>query len=126
MSYVEVPRQMEPTGIHVFDAFLQYMSRGESNVKAFADGYGLRHEDLESLVFILTGMRGVDFRIAYHLKAAEELLRFTDLSMAEVARYSGFGSPNNLYLTYKREFNISPGYRRARLQKPGDRGLYKL
>jgi transcriptional regulator GlxA family with amidase domain len=57
---------------------------------------------------------------------AEELLRFTSLSLAEVARRSGIGSANNLYLTYKREFNIAPGYRRLQLRNKGDVGLYKV
>jgi AraC-like DNA-binding protein len=77
-------------------------------------------------VFVLTGMRGVDFRMAYQVRMADELLRYTDLTIAEVSRRAGFGSANNLYLTYKREFDIAPGYRRIALREDGDVGRFKL
>lgn len=126
VSYVEVERRTEPTGIRMFDAYLQYLTRGGSDMQAFADRHGLKREDIDSLVFVLTGQRGVDFRMAYQVRMADELLRYTDLSIAEVSKRAGFGSANNLYLTYKREFNLAPGYRRAQLRKEGDVGRYKL
>ena len=36
-----------------------------------------------------------------------ELLRYTDLGMADVSKRAGFGSANNLYLTFRREFGIA-------------------
>ena len=39
---------------------------------------------------------------------------------------SGIGSANNLYLAYKRDFNLAPGYRRKAMRQPGDVGRYKL
>jgi transcriptional regulator GlxA family with amidase domain len=126
VSYVLIERQTEPTGIHVFDAYLMYLTDGESDLQAFADQHGLRREDIDSLVFVLTGMRGVDFRMAYQVRMADELLRYTDLTIAEVSRRAGFGSANNLYLTYKREFDIAPGYRRIALREDGDVGRFKL
>ncbi len=125
LCYVDLPKP-KPTGIRMFDAYLYYLSEGNSDLKAFADQHGLRRDDIDSMVFILTGMRGVDFRLKFQLRMAEELLRFTSLSLAEVARRSGIGSANNLYLTYKREFNIAPGYRRLQLRNKGDVGLYKV
>ena len=126
VSYVEVERQTQPTGIRIFDDYLQYLSKGESDMQAFADRHGLKREDIDSLVFVLTGMRGVDFRMAFQVRMADELLRYTDLRLDEVSRHAGFGSANNLYLTYKREFNIAPGERRQQLRQEGDVGKYKL
>lgn len=126
VSYVERERRTEPTGIRLFDAYLQYLTRGGSDMQAFAERHGLRRDDIDSMVFILTGMRGVDFRMAYQVRMADELLRYTDMQLPEVSRRAGFGSANNLYLTYKREFNLAPGYRRERLRKAGDVGRYKL
>ena len=119
-------RKMEPTGIKIFDAYLQYLTAGGSDMLAFAQKYGLRRDDIDSMVFVLTGMRGVDFRMRYQVWIAELLLRYTNMSIAEVAKRSGFGSANNLYLTYKREFNIAPGYRRIAIRKQGDLGRFKL
>ena len=126
VSYSEIERKMEPTGIKIFDAYLQYLTAGGSDMLAFAQKYGLRRDDIDSMVFVLTGMRGVDFRMRYQVWIAELLLRYTNMSIAEVAKRSGFGSANNLYLTYKREFNIAPGYRRIAIRKQGDLGRYKL
>ncbi len=49
----------------MFDAYLYYLSEGNSDLKAFADQHGLRRDDIDSMVFILTGMRGVDFRLKF-------------------------------------------------------------
>lgn len=126
ITYVAIERKMEPTGIHIFDAYLKYLAAGQSELKTFAKQYGLRREDIDSLVFILTGMRGVDFRMKFQVLMADQLLRFTDMSVAEVSKRAGFGSANNLYLTYKREFNLAPGYRRQNIRQEGDLGRYKL
>ena len=126
VSYEPIERRTAPTGIRMFDAYLQYLAAGNSDMEAFARQHGLKREDIDSLVFILTGMRGVDFRQAYQVRIADDLLRYTEMTVAEVARRSGIGSANNLYLTYKREFNLAPGYRRQRLRKEGDVGRYKV
>jgi len=126
VSYVELERKTEPTGIRLFDAYLQYLTAGGSDLQAFADRHGLRLTDIDAMVFVLTGMRGVDFRLKYQVWMADQLLRYTDMTVAEVARRSGIGSANNLYLTYKREFNIAPGYRRQNIRKAGDVGRFKL
>lgn len=117
---------MTPTGFKLFDAYVQYLAQGGSDLQAFADKHGLRREDIDSMVFMFTGMRGVDFRLKYQVRMAEELLRYTDLEIPEVAKRSGVGSANNLYLTFKREFNLAPGYRRLRIRQEGDLGRYKL
>ena len=126
VSYKELERKTEPTGIKIFDAFLQFLTAGESDLQGFADRYGLKLNDIDSMVFVLTGMRGVDFRQKYQVWIADQLLRWTDMTIAEVAKRSGLGSSNNLYLTFKREYNLAPGYRRQRIRKEGDVGKYKL
>ena len=44
----------------------------------------------------------------------------------EVARRSGLGSPNNMYLALRREYDMSASERRAFLQKEGDAGRFRL
>ena len=39
---------------------------------------------------------------------------------------AGFGSANNLYLTYKREFGIAPSERLQQLRQEREMGRYKL
>lgn len=124
--YDPIERKTNPTGIRIFDEYVLYLADGHSDLQAFADAHGLRREDIDSMVFVLTGMRGVDFRLAYQVRMADELLRYTDMNVADVARRSGIGSANNLYLAYKRDFNLAPGYRRLAIRQPGDLGRYKL
>ena len=96
-----------------------------SDIQAFCEERGLKLSDIDSLVFILTGIRGIDFRQRYQVKMMDELLRYTSLSLAEVARRSGLGSAHNLYLTTKREYNEAPAERRKKLRDPDDEGRYR-
>lgn len=82
-------------------------------------------EDIDSLVFVLTGRRGVAFLMAFQVRMANELLRYTDLSMADVSKCAGFGSANTIYLTYKR-FGIAPVSVARRFTRKGDVGRYDL
>lgn len=52
-----------------------------------------------------------------HIRMADRLLCYTDLGMADVSKRTGFGSANNLYLTYRREFGITSGGRRQMIRK---------
>ena len=89
MHYDPVERNLKPTGVEVMDHYLRRLTEGRDKVEAFCRIYGLRTEDLDSLIYILTGMSGADFRMAYQLRLADDLLRYTDLPLAEVARRSG-------------------------------------
>ena len=126
VSYVPIERNLTPTGIHIFDAYLQYLADGGSDLQAFVDRYGMRRNDIDSLVFVLTGIKGVDFRLQYQRWTAWYLLLYTDMTIADVAKRSGIGSANNLYLTFKRDYNLAPGYYRNQHRKNGDVGRYKL
>lgn len=124
--YVPIEHSMTPTGIEVLDRYLQWIYLRAGQQQDFCDMYGMRLSDLDGLIFVLTGMRGIDFRLTYQMRLADELLRYTDLSMKEVGRLSGIGSAVNLYLSYTREYDYAPGERRRRLRKPGDVGRYRL
>lgn len=119
-------RERPKTGVRIFDDWLQYLAEGHRDMSAFCRRYGLRTGDIDSVCFVLTGMRAIDFRMKFQLKTLDELLRYTDLTPAEVARRSGFGSLNNLFLTTKREYNQAPMERRQAIQRKGDKGRYKL
>ena len=124
--YVPIERRTAPTGILVMDDFLRYLADGQSDMQAFANRYGLKTEEVGVLVFILTGMKGVRFRQLYQIRLVDELLRYTDMTPAEVARRSGLGSQNNMYLALRREYNMSATERRMFLRKEGDAGRYRL
>ena len=79
----------------------------------------ISRENIDSLVFVLTGMRGINFSMAFQVKMADELPRYTDFGMVDVSKHAGFGSANNLYPTHNREFGITPGERHQKIRKEG-------
>ena len=124
--YVQIERNVQPTGIRVLDDFLRSLSAGHSDISAFCEHYGARTSDIDSLIFLLTGMCGIDFRQAYQLRMADELLRYTSLGVVDIARRCGFGSRTNLYLAYKRDLHTTPSDRREKLRQQGDEDRFKI
>jgi len=125
-QYVAIERRTAPTGIHIMDEYLRYLAAGKSDIQAFVDAHGLKTEELAAMVFILTGMKGVRFRQLYQVRMVDDLLRYTDLPFDEVAKRSGLGSPNNMYLSLRRECNMSATERRDFLRKEGDLGRFRM
>lgn len=125
-KYVPMERNTKPTGLNIMDEYLAYLAAGKTDLQAFADRHGLKPEEVGAMVFILTGIKGQRFRQLYQLRLADDLLRHTDLPFDEVARRSGLGSPNNMYLALRREYNMSATERRLFLRKEGDPGRFIL
>lgn len=126
-EWIPLPAKARPlTGVRIFDEWVQYISEGNYEMSAFCRRYGgLRTGDIDSLAFVLTGMGAQEFLMKYRVRTVDHLLRYTDLGPGEVARRSGIGSKNNLYLTCKREWGVAPMVRRKAIQKPDDVGRYR-
>ena len=127
ITTIYVPRnlpQPKPTGVRVMDEYVAYLAAGHSNLTDFCNQRGLRLGDLDSLVFVLTGMRGVVFRQRYQVRMMDELLRYTSLTPAEVAHRCGLGKAFNLYQITKREYNEAPMEHRKNIREKGDEGRY--
>lgn len=124
-EWIPVP-VAKKTGVRIFDEWLQYLTEGKPDMGAFCKRYdGLKTSDLDALAFVLTGMSGQRFQTEYRLLTLDALLRYTTLPPDEVARRSGFGSKNNLYLTCKREYGTAAMERRKSIQQKGDVGRYR-
>ena len=102
------------------------LASGGMDVAGFAAARGLTVGELGTMVFILTGMSGLRLRQLFQFRLADDLLRYTSLPLAEVARLSGNGSAINLYQTLRRECNMSASERRAALRNDGDLGRFAL
>lgn len=126
VHYDKIERNLSPSGVEVMDHYLRRLSEGHDRVNDFCKIYGLRTEDVEALIYILTGMPGPEFRLAYQLRLADDLLRYTDLSLHEVARHSGLGSQSRFCVVIHRERKQTPKQRRFSLRQEGDVGRYKL
>ena len=73
IHYEPIARNLNPTGIKVMDHYLRRLTEGKDVLRDFCPIYGLRTEDMDSLIYILTGMKGEDFRTAYQLRMADDL-----------------------------------------------------
>ena len=125
--YHPIQWPQERSGIRMLDELLAWLDAGApGTVLHFCETRGLRYQDLDGLVFCLTGMTGEDFRLTYQMRMADDLMRYTQMTLAQVARRSGIGSPLNLNQSYRREYDITPGERRKQLRRKGDPGRYRL
>ena len=98
------------------------------NMKSYKFGISfLARLDIKDLTdFQLTVMRGEDFRLTYQMRMADDLMRYTRMTLAEVALRSGISSPLNLNQSYRREYDLTPGERRRQLRQKDDAGRYRL
>lgn len=95
-------------------------------MEVFCRGAGVRREDWEGLVRVLSGVSCQEFMTLYALRLADDLLRFTRMRVAEVAARSGFGSERNVYRVFLSRYGMTPREHRLQLQQPGDAGRYRL
>ena len=124
--YSRIEREPERSGVWMMDELLAWLDAGSpGTVQQFCEARGLAYADLSGLVFCLTGMSGEDFRLTYQMRMADDLMRYTRMTLAEVAKRSGIGSPLNLNQSYQREYAMPPGERRRLLRKKGDVGRYR-
>ena len=79
VSYVPIERDLKLTGICIMDDFLRSLTTGHADIATFCKPYGARTSDIDSIIFLFTGMRGVDFRQAYQFRLSDDLLRYTSL-----------------------------------------------
>lgn len=125
-GYVDMEQNLSPTGIHLFDEYLRCLWLGETNQEAFCHRHGIRVSDLNVMTFLLTGVEGLQFRSDWMMRTADLLLRFTDLTVTQIARLSGIGGRINLYYSYQRERNYTPTDYRDRYQQEGDLLRYRF
>ena len=124
--YTPLERKLHPTGLYAADLLLQSLTNGTTNLAAIARRLGCSGRDLSGLVRCLTGQPSDDFRNQYRQRLVDDLLRFTSLSLAEVALRSGIGSERNLYSFCRRHHGCTPSDRRNQIRKVGDEGRFEI
>ena len=126
VHYEPIDRNITPTGVKIFDQYLQYLDRGNTSPIPFYEKNGLISTDIDSLTYVLTGMNGIDFRLAWQMRMAEDLLRYTNMELKDVAQRSGIGSATNLYYSFHRDHGYPPGTYRLEARESGDLGRFIL
>lgn len=124
--YRPLERNLHPTGIYAADLLLQSLTLGRSSLTALARRLGCSSRDISGLIRCLTGQPSDQFRTAYRKRLVTDLLRFTDLSLPEVAVRSGIGKKRNLHLFINQHFGCTPEELRQRIRKVGDTGRFAI
>lgn len=117
---------LHPTGIYAADLLLQSLSLGHGSITALARRLGCSSRDLSGLIRCLTGQPSEHFRTEYRKRLVTDLLRFTSLSLSDVAARSGIGLKRNLHLFTNRHYGCTPEELRRRIRKVGDEGRFSV
>lgn len=125
-GYVLIERNFRPSGVNVLDEYIQALHAGKLDISGFCARYNARMRDLDGFIFLLTGMNNEQFRNRWMMRRADDLLRYTTMTVDEVARRSGAGTRGNLYFCYERDMNCSPSQRREELRQQGDLDRFRI
>ena len=123
--YVPYEQNTSPTGIHIFDDYLRSIGTSDFNLCSFCDSHGINTRDLEGVTFMLTGMGSRTFRNKWKLQTAFSLLRYTDMTIAEVAKESGFGNTMSMHHVLHHAKLSSATVLRYQMRKEHDVGRYR-
>lgn len=125
--YHTIERNTSPTGVDILDAYARYIASGKrySSI-SFVKSEGISTNDFTALCRIMLGMRPEEIHHHLVLRYADELLRYTDLSVAQIARLSSANDGSNLCRLMRKYLRCTPTERRKSLRKLGDLGRYVL
>lgn len=126
MSWVPIERNVNPTGMPVVDFIARSLAEGRSNMEWIARQLGCSGADLQGWSRAMTGMDFREFRRAYLFRVADDLMRYTSLSIDEVARRSGFCSASLLGQQYRKYRDRTPVEVRQSIRQPRDEDRYKV
>ena len=90
----------------------EHLSDENLSVEQIGSELGLSRVQLYRKVKALTGYSPVELIRITRLKTADEFLKTTDLTIAEIAYKVGFGTPSYFSKCYKELFGRAPGERR--------------
>ena len=124
--YSPVERNLRPTRVAAIDQLVQSLTNGHASMSAFARRLGCSPRDVSGFVRCFSGMSGEEFRQRYLQRLVDDLLRYTSLSVAQVAERSGLGCSRTLIAFTRRLYGCTPVERRRRIRKAGDEGRFAL
>lgn len=124
-------QEMDPTprktGISVLDELLAWVAKGESSLYWFCRDRGIKTAELSALVLLVTDVATAsDVRLWWQARQGADLLRYTKLSISEVAAKSGVGTASNLNKAMNRFYGMSPTAYRRSVRQRGDVGRFRL
>lgn len=124
-SIIPLERNLTPTGIELLDNVALNLTNG-CHHNYVANRLGVDRKKLNGFIELLTGMTATEFALSYSLRIADDLLRYTDMDVKEIAQRCGLNNTASMYYIFKREYDSTPRDRRYQLRRKGDLGLYRL
>ncbi len=124
--YNHIERQESTTGIELLDRYIDMLNSSLAcSPKRFALQNGLEPLVFSAFIFALTALPAVKFQHAYMMRKADDLLRYTSLTVNAVADNCGW-PPATLCRKFKKKYRQTPARRRWDLQEIGDQGRYAI
>ncbi|MDR0989406.1 MAG: AraC family transcriptional regulator [Prevotellaceae bacterium] len=121
--FVPINQEIPSSGIQALDRLVGEVHAGR-NLTEIAPKMGVTIEGLSGFIRLLTGMNGHDFVKAYRLEMAVRLLRYTRMSVGQVAQQCGYTQRNSLINAFQRAFHDTPSHYRQSIRAKGDVGRY--
>lgn len=127
MQVIWLPLDVDPrpTGIDILDTVRDEL-RQYRNPSRLCRRWGISTADLGHLLRLLTGMDTRQLYMAWRARQTDELLRYTDISLADLARRLRFQSTMALNVFVNNYSGQSPTARRRTLRQSGDLNRYGL
>ena len=126
ISWVPVERNLNPTGQRHLDFIARSMSQGHADLSWIAQQLHCSVADLCAMIRVLTGIGGRDFRHEYGFRVVDDLLRYTSMTVGEIAQHTGFHSASSLCQQYIKYRHTTPDARRKAIRQERDEGRYRL
>ena len=123
MVPMETKRQL--TGITLLDAVVDCLIAG-TDPRDVAYHYGVAPEKLSSLVYTMTGLTLVALRKQWRMRMAQELLRYTELSLKDVMQRCGYASMPTFSNFVRQSTGLTPLDIRRDARQRGLIGKYAL
>lgn len=125
VHWIPLERKVQKGQRHV-DFIIESLAAGQSDYDVIAQQLGCTRADLWGVIHMLFGMDAREFRRAYMFRFADDLLRYTSMTVGQIARRVGAGSAANLCQLYRDNLHTTPHSRRLALRKPKDVNRFRL
>lgn len=126
IRWIPLERNLQPTGVPLLDRLARLLAGGATGYDQLAREMGTKETDMRAFIRVLTGMDARQFRLAYMFRLSDDLLRYTKLKTADIARRVGASTSANLCQLFRDNRHMTPSSRRRQLRQPRDLGLFRL
>jgi len=126
LHWVPLERKLNPTGQPQLDYIVGLMNSGRNDLKWLARMLGCKVTDLHGLAHALFGMNATLLRREYIFRMADDLLRYTSMSIDEIARRTGCHCASSLCQQFVKHRGFTPDARRQALRRERDEDRYKV